>query len=200
MPYKDHAKQKEYKSRYNFEYRKNENPEERRRKARERRLRLSPEKRKQIDKNGNKNRNIEKDREWKRKYYPNWYKERMVKGICTKCGEPVSGSKWYCEKHRLQKKEYAKEYTARKRKIVMEAYGNSTCACCGETNDKFLTLDHINGGGNKHRREIAMGGKTYWNWFIKNNFPPGFQVLCWNCNLGKRVNNGICPHEDIKGE
>ncbi len=24
--------------------------------------------------------------------------------------------------------------------------------------------------------------------------PEGFQVLCWNCNLGKYYNGGVCPH------
>jgi hypothetical protein len=28
----------------------------------------------------------------------------------------------------------------------------------------------------------------------KNNFPPGYQVLCMNCNFGKRYSM-ICPHQ-----
>ena len=28
----------------------------------------------------------------------------------------------------------------------------------------------------------------------KNNYPDGFQVLCWNCNLG-RAHYGVCPHK-----
>jgi hypothetical protein len=30
---------------------------------------------------------------------------------------------------------------------------------------------------------------------IKTGFPDGYQVLCMNCNWGKRMNKGICPHK-----
>ncbi len=32
-------------------------------------------------------------------------------------------------------------------------------------------------------------------WLKANNFPPGFQTLCHNCNIGKHRNKGICPHK-----
>ena len=31
-------------------------------------------------------------------------------------------------------------------------------------------------------------------WLEKNNFPSGFQILCWNCNFAKG-SLGKCPHE-----
>jgi hypothetical protein len=31
---------------------------------------------------------------------------------------------------------------------------------------------------------------------VRNGFPPGYQVLCMNCNHGKRMNNGVCPHKE----
>lgn len=65
------------------------------------------------------------------------------------------------------------------------------CYCCSESNLIFLTIDHINGGGNKHRKEI---GTRLYRWLIKNNFPNGFQVSCMNCNWGKYLNKGVCPH------
>ena len=34
-----------------------------------------------------------------------------------------------------------------------------------------------------------------YEWIKRNNYPDGFQVLCWNCNSGKGANGGICPHE-----
>lgn len=82
------------------------------------------------------------------------------------------------------------------RQKVLLGYGNQ-CACCGETIDEFLQIDHINGSGRKHKREVAKG-KThlFYAWLIKNNFPEGFQVLCANCNIGKYRNNGICPHKN----
>jgi hypothetical protein len=73
--------------------------------------------------------------------------------------------------------------------------------CCGETEPLFLTLDHINGGGNKHRREIKESGKgsgSFYEWLKRNGYPPGFQVLCQNCNVGKWRNGGVCPHQRCK--
>lgn len=72
------------------------------------------------------------------------------------------------------------------------------CACCGETELKFLSIDHIEGGGNKHRKAIGRGaGGTFYRWIIKEGYPPGYQVLCYNCNLAKGF-FGRCPHQDAK--
>lgn len=60
----------------------------------------------------------------------------------------------------------------------------------------FLTFEHIGGGGGAHRRETGGGG--FISWLRKNNYPPGFEVLCMNCNHGRRVNAGTCPH--VMGE
>jgi len=73
------------------------------------------------------------------------------------------------------------------------------CKCCGVTIITFLTIDHINGGGRKHRENIGLyGGYKFYGWLKKHNYPSGFQVLCANCHLGKHINNGICPHKDQK--
>ena len=79
---------------------------------------------------------------------------------------------------------------------ILNHYGNH-CACCGETIKQFLSIDHIKGGGNKHRKKIKnKGGKKFYAWLIKNKFPKDYQILCMNCNWGKRMNRGICPHKD----
>lgn len=79
---------------------------------------------------------------------------------------------------------------------TMNAYGGPICKCCGENEIKFLAIDHIDGGGNKHRKQIGSGGNVLLADLRKRGFPGGFQVLCWNCNWGKHVNGGICPHEN----
>jgi hypothetical protein len=82
----------------------------------------------------------------------------------------------------------------RDRKIqIINGYGGK-CECCGETNFEFLTLDHINGGGNKERTTTAKGFGLYRR-LIKEGFPrEGYRLLCMNCNfsLGKY---GYCPHK-----
>ena len=81
---------------------------------------------------------------------------------------------------------------------VIDAYGGK-CVCCGETRKEFLSIDHKNGNGNKHRREI--GSHDIYHWLKKNNYPEGFQFLCFNCNMGKYTYS-VCPRdkEDFERE
>ncbi len=82
---------------------------------------------------------------------------------------------------------------------TIKAYGGE-CKCCGESDYNFLVLDHVHNDGASHRREI---GKTYghrpssvsmFRWAKKNDYPDILQLLCANCNLGKQINGGTCPH------
>lgn len=83
---------------------------------------------------------------------------------------------------------------------VIAHYGGK-CACCGETERLFLSIDHINNDGAEHRRSInpkaVSNGKGVgvYHWLRKNGYPEGFQVLCMNCNCGKARNGGVCPHQ-----
>ena len=78
---------------------------------------------------------------------------------------------------------------------VYMAYGGYRCACCGETEPKFLSIDHINNDGAEHKRMHRLHtGEQMYRWLIRNKFPKGFQILCMNCNWGKRGNDGVCPH------
>jgi hypothetical protein len=89
-----------------------------------------------------------------------------------------------------------KEYRTRIKNAVYAAYGGYRCACCGETEPSFLAIDHVDNDGYAHRKKIGFrGGIGIYLWIVKNQFPPGFQVLCYNCNQGKRINGGICPHQ-----
>jgi len=76
---------------------------------------------------------------------------------------------------------------------VMESYGGK-CACCGESNIAFLSIDHILGDGAAHRSK--MPGVNLYKWLRNNGFPKdNFQCLCMNCNFAKSNNPGGCPHE-----
>jgi len=96
-------------------------------------------------------------------------------------------------KKRLQKDAVA---YARKMKIAaLQAYG-ATCACCGEGRMEFLAIDHIEGGGRKHRAEIGVSpGYGFYRWLKRNGYPPGFRVLCHNCNMAMGF-FGYCPHKE----
>lgn len=70
------------------------------------------------------------------------------------------------------------------------------CACCGETAIPFLSIDHIDGNGNKHRREIKKKYKWgIYEYLKRENYPEGFQVLCMNCNTSLG-HYGYCPHQE----
>ena len=69
-----------------------------------------------------------------------------------------------------------------RRDEVFKAYGGPKCARCGETDQDVLQIDHIDGGGNQHRKKI---GEPLIRWLHKQGFPSGYQVLCANCNIKK---------------
>ena len=83
-------------------------------------------------------------------------------------------------------------FMGRVRAGVLEAYGGESpkCACCGTEKTEFLVIDHINGGGNKHRKEINA---NLYLWLRNNNYPKGFRLLCHNCNFSLSA-HGYCPH------
>lgn len=82
---------------------------------------------------------------------------------------------------------------ARRRQAALDRYGR-ICACCGEANTVFLAVDHVNGGGNNHRRVMGItGSASFYRWLDNNGWPDGFQTLCHNCNYAKHA-LGVCPH------
>lgn len=97
-----------------------------------------------------------------------------------------------------QFKKHASDRARRVRADVIHHYGGF-CVCCGESNLKFLTLDHIYGNGGAHRRATnTRGGTRYYYWVRANGFPDFLRVLCYNCNLATYRNGGICPHEEAR--
>jgi len=111
---------------------------------------------------------------------------------CVHCGTP-SGRLSLCKGCRPIYAAHNKRLRDKNKQAVLDHYGHA-CACCGEARSAFLTIDHIDGGGNKHRKEIG-GSAHLHSWLIKNKFPDGFRTLCFNCNCGRRFTGGVCPHE-----
>jgi dCTP deaminase len=79
------------------------------------------------------------------------------------------------------------EWRKRIRRAALEHYGGQPpkCAICGERQLGFLTIDHVDGGGNHHRRRITRGGYSIYVWLRQQGYPKGFRVLCFNCNYGE---------------
>lgn len=119
-----------------------------------------------------------------------------VEGKCVQhCGRPIdtSRNKNYCNECLKDANKRSLEQYYRIKTAVMNHYSNRcNCPGCIETRFEFLTIDHINSDGGAHRKTIYSGAGMY-RWLVKNNYPPGYQVLCFNCNCGKRK-SGVCPH------
>jgi hypothetical protein len=123
--------------------------------------------------------NKKDQQEYSKKYYENHKEEYKNNG------------KKYQKNNRSAINERYRAYRARDKKIVFEHYGNK-CVCCGEDNIKFLTIDHIDGGGHIHRQKV---GSRVYSSIITDGFPLNYQILCYNCNCAKGI-YGICPHQE----
>lgn len=87
---------------------------------------------------------------------------------------------------------YIKKQQQKLKRDVVQAYGGC-CVCCEEREIVFLSVDHINGDGNKHREKVGSGTKFYY-WLKRNKYPSSFQILCMNCQFGIRYGH-VCPHQ-----
>lgn len=116
-------------------------------------------------------------------------KRLNAEGRCITCGRQKKDDTLECA--------YCKGNASKKRlevkKEVFTRYGGAACRCCGESNIFFLSMDHVEGNGADHRRTGRVGNNIY-SWLKRNNYPRGFQVLCHNCNHGRYLNGGACPH------
>jgi len=114
-------------------------------------------------------------------------KGRWRKHTCKKC---IKSQYFATNKDKVY--EYRKAREKRTKLEVIAHYGGK-CACCGETIVEFLTMDHIYGGGRKHAKELKK--TRFFMWVKRNNYPDSLQILCFNCNCGREINGGICPHK-----
>lgn len=115
---------------------------------------------------------------------------RKASGACRQCGAPAAG-RAYCRAclGGLSDK------NAALRAEVIKAYGGR-CECCGEDEPRFLQIDHANDDGAAHREVLGGSSKSLYRWLKRHSFPrEGFRLLCANCNLGRYLNGGTCPHK-----
>lgn len=80
---------------------------------------------------------------------------------------------------------------------------NIRCMCpsgiCENNYIEFLSLDHINGGGTKHRKSLLEtkqcgSGDKFYLFLRRNGYPDGYRLLCHCCNQSFGY-CGYCPHE-----
>ena len=156
------------------------------------------------------------------KRYHTKYDENTKEKICTICGVLKSIDGFYNHKRKekirresacidcmneAHRKKYANSVAFRERlksghqkqrekmrSLIIENYGGK-CSCpkCPETNPLFLTIEHIDGGGTKHRK--TRGELGVYRDIINQGFPASYTILCYNCNCAKaHSRDNVCPH------
>lgn len=118
----------------------------------------------------------------------------------TDCGNLSRPGKAWCRRcaERHATNEAKEDVRSRRRNAmrllrnrVITAYGGE-CACCGERELRFLTMDHVHGRAKGDKRR----GDHLYQWLETHNHPDGFRVLCVNCNWSLGI-HGWCPHRAL---
>jgi hypothetical protein len=125
--------------------------------------------------------------------------KKLSSGICPVCNGKLEKNKRMCKQCATEQNLRNKEHRDRLKKIVFEHYGNKcNCVTCDIVEQKFLSIDHIDNNGSKHKDKKGrrLSGEKLYRWIIKNNFPTNLQLLCMNCNFAKG-HFGQCPHLEV---
>lgn len=124
--------------------------------------------------------------------------KRLAAGLCMACGKTatVPGGKRCASCLDVRRAVVARNDRKVKQEAI-EQYGGK-CECCGESRFEFLTIDHKDGDGAAHRREMNFG--SVYRWLKRNGYPKDkFRLLCFNCNCARGF-FGYCPHETERME
>ena len=116
---------------------------------------------------------LEERREYGRRYYQT-HKEQMKKS-----------QEKYRQAHPERTEENRIHVRNRQKKIKEQVFDilGRRCVQCGFSDARALQVDHVNGGGNQHRKKRSSWG-SYRDVITANG--EGYQVLCANCNQIKR--------------
>jgi hypothetical protein len=129
------------------------------------------------------------------RYYP---EEMEIKSLRQE-GLEDNGDSELPFKDKERARQYLKEYGHKLKIEVLSHYSNGKpiCCCCNEKRIEFLTIDHIQGSGNKHVKELRESGHSgsIYRFLKKSGYPEGYRVLCLNCNFSIG-HYGYCPHHN----
>ncbi len=133
-------------------------------------------------------------REAMRVYSANYYRKHPQK---VKLANKVARGKRHEHYLELGRKQGRRE-RERLRTLVLGRYSDRgyRCVCCGESEQDFLTIDHMRGNAKNTQKTLGTprAGYPLYRWLVRNGFPEGFQVLCMNCNVSKGK-HGKCAHK-----
>jgi|SRR5215212_3756989 len=109
-------------------------------------------------------------------YTQHWYSNGSGGHLCEPCYKKMVRSS-------------TMHYRKIKQQVFTHYFGpNFGCIDCGIKDIRVLTMDHENGGGNKHRLEIFGNarscGMRFYEWLRTNKYPNiNFAPRCANCHM-----------------
>jgi hypothetical protein len=133
------------------------------------------------------NKKYKRDKEKDRVYRTLHKEHRLELQRTSRAGNKVAYKQDYRKRNLMEKVKALSHYSSD---------GKIKCARCGFDDIRALSIDHVNGQGSKHRKEV--GYHTY-RWLKANDYPSGFQILCMNCQFIKRAEKQECDRRNKGG-
>ena len=132
----------------------------------------------------------ERRREYHREYNRMWNQERRERRL--EINREADQRRYGTPKRQRQHAEVRQRRHIRQRVAVLERYGGK-CCFCGTAQYEHLTVDHINGGGTKHRAEFRSKYRNFYDFLYNTEFRPDlYRILCWNCHMAM-TRYGVMP-------
>jgi len=98
-----------------------------------------------------------------------------------------------------ERAKYLRQFKRKHKLEYIDEYGGK-CIICGEDRWEFLTVDHVNGNGSRHRKLLGnRSGTVFYAWLKQQGWPKDdYRLLCFNCNCGlintREVNNHVTTY------
>lgn len=128
-------------------------------------------------------------------------KFKKTSGTQKLCGSVAKKHGCAYKAHNERKKLYQRQFTDRRKELhkfkrsELIKWLGGKCRCCNESTHEFLSFEHKNGGGTKHRKSVG-GNMVRWLYgFGEKGLPEDIELLCFNCNCAKGF-YGKCPHKN----
>lgn len=126
----------------------------------------------------------------RRNNYPEGY--QVLCGNCNKLKHATEKKKLSDKPYNVKKRQQLQDL--RKEVLTHYSKGKPKCNCCGFANITVLEIDHIEGRKNVRHSPTYSTRQVYY-YLKRNDYPPGYQVLCAMCNTTKRDLHK-CPHQE----
>jgi len=122
-------------------------------------------------------------------YFHNWWlknKERETERRFSIHEQILARMQKWRDEHVEESRQFAIDTYQFLREECIRHYSNEQmcCARCKEDEYEFLTVDHIQSRKN-HGHTRKFGSFRLYRTIYRENFPSGYQILCYTCNMIK---------------